>query len=106
MNNDEVVYSNELLIRFDQDSTGRVNWRIMPDEQVGQAINTSLEELAEMGAPLCAMGIRALYDLFAEEFINHALETANVYLWKEYVKRQLEELSPLPAEETELRVVH
>lgn len=106
MSNEEVAFSNQLVIRFDQDEHGRVTWHLQPDEQVGKAVNTSLEELAEIGAPLCAMGIHVLYDLFAEEFINHALEKANIFLWKEYLKRQLAELSPLPADENELRVVH
>ena len=106
MSNENVAYSNELTIRFDQDSAGQVTWHLLPDEQVGRPVNISIEEMAELGAPLCAMGIRAIYSLFAEEFIEHALEKANIYLWKEYLKQQLREVAPGPDVESEVSVVH
>ena len=106
MSNGNVAYSNELTIRFDQDSEGQVTWHLMPDEQVGRTVNISLEDMAQAGAPLCAMGIRAIYALFAEDFIEHALEKANIYLWKEYLKRQLREVAPGPDVESEARVIH
>jgi hypothetical protein len=63
MNDEKVLCSNTLTIRFDQLEDNRVNWYVEPDDNVFETQALSLIELAECGAPLSALGIRALWKL-------------------------------------------
>jgi len=49
--------------------------------------HASFDELAAAGAPLAALGIRALWELLGEDLITLALGKANGHLWKEAFKR-------------------
>jgi hypothetical protein len=77
MSDERVLCSHVLTIRFDQLEGNRVNWYIEPDEQVHTTQTLSLIDLAECGAPLAAMGIRALWKLCADGLVYNALEQAN-----------------------------
>ena len=77
MSEEKILCSNYLTIRFDQLEGNRVNWYLIPDEKVNQAESLSLIDLAECGAPLSAMGIRALWKLCADGLVYNALEQAN-----------------------------
>jgi len=77
MSEENVLGSYELVIRFDQLENNMVNWYIRPDETLEKTISLSLIDLAERGAPLAAMGIRALWKLCRDGLIYHALEQAN-----------------------------
>ena len=88
MSNDKVVYSHQLVIRFEQDADNSVNWLIQADEAITNTSHASYEELAKAGAPLAALGIRALWDLMSEDLIHLVLDKANGYLWKECYRQQ------------------
>ena len=77
MSDEKVLCSNYLTIRFDQLDGNRVNWYIIPDEKVKQTESLSLIDLAECGAPLSALGIRALWKLCADGLVYNSLEQAN-----------------------------
>jgi hypothetical protein len=77
MSDEKVLCSHVLTIRFDQLEGNRVNWYVEPDEMVGQTNYLSLIDLAECGAPLAAMGIRALWKLCVDGLVHNALEQAN-----------------------------
>jgi hypothetical protein len=77
MSEDHVVCTNELTIRFEQHSDDTVTWHIVPDDKVAITSKFSLIDLAEYGAPLSAMGIRALWKLCADGLVFNALEQAN-----------------------------
>jgi hypothetical protein len=78
MSKEKAVYVNELTIRFEQlEGKNAVNWSIIPDAVVEKVQDRSLIDLAEMGAPLSAIGIRELWELCANGLIYAALETAN-----------------------------
>jgi hypothetical protein len=77
MSEEEVLCSHELVVRFDQLEGNRVNWYIVPDEAISKTLSLSLIDLAECGAPLAALGIRALWKLCADGLVFHALEQAN-----------------------------
>ena len=87
MSNENIVCSHELIVRFDQLDDGSVNWLVQPSEAVANTTHASFEELAAAGAPLAALGIRALWELLGEKLIGVALERANGYLWKEAYRR-------------------
>ena len=77
MSDSRVVTSHVLTVRFDQLEDNSVNWSVEPDEQVERTWNLSLLDLAECGAPLAAMGIRALWKLCIDGLVYNALEQAN-----------------------------
>lgn len=78
MNEDEnVVYRNELTITFEQMADGTVKWRLLPDELLWRTRAMDLFELAELGAPLSALGIRALLKLCEDGLVFNALEQGN-----------------------------
>ncbi|MGK2927238.1 MAG: hypothetical protein ACSLE2_16600 [Lysobacterales bacterium] len=77
MSNENVVSSHHLVVRFDQLEDGTVTWYATPDEQIGQTRALGLARMAECGAPLAALGIRALWKLCEDGLIYHALEEAN-----------------------------
>ena len=53
-----------------------------------------MDELASAGAPLAALGVRALSDLIHPDIITAALNVGNMHLWKEYYRRLKEDVSP------------
>ena len=77
MNDETVLCSHVLTIRFDQLEDNRVNWYVTLDEPLRKTGALSLFELAECGAPLAALGIRALWKLCADGLVYNALEQAN-----------------------------
>ena len=77
MSDDKVLSSHVLTIRFDQLEGNRVNWYLQPDEQVLNTRSLSLIDLAECGAPLAALGIRALWKLCEDGLVFNSLEQAN-----------------------------
>ena len=78
MSNEKVVCVNELTIRFEQlEGRNSVNWSIIPDEIIEKFQDSSLIDLAEMGAPLSALGVMELWNLCASGLIYAALEAAN-----------------------------
>jgi len=82
MSNENIVCTHELTVRFDQLDDGSVNWLVQPSEAVANTTHASFEELTEAGAPLAALGIRALWELLGENLIGCALDKANGHLWK------------------------
>ena len=77
MSEEKVLCSNTLTIRFDQLEDNRVNWYVEPDDKVWDTQSLSLVDLAECGAPLSALGIRALWKLCMDGLVFNALEQAN-----------------------------
>jgi hypothetical protein len=77
MSNERVVCSNVLTIRFDQLEDNRVNWYVEPDDKVLDTQSLSLIDLAECGAPLSVLGIRALWKLCVDGLVFNALEQAS-----------------------------
>ena len=77
MSNEKVLCSNVLTIRFDQLEDNRVNWYVEPDDDVLENQVLSLVDLAERGAPLSALGIRALWKLCIDGLVFNSLEQAN-----------------------------
>ena len=83
MSNNKAVYSHQLTVTFEQDADDTVNWIVQADEAVSKTSHATYEELARAGAPLAALGIRALFDLLGEDMIRLVLDKANGHLWKE-----------------------
>ncbi len=77
MSEEKVVCSHELVIRFDQHEGNRITWYVTPDDEVFETQSLSLIDLAECGAPLAALGIRALWKLCQDGLVFNALEQAN-----------------------------
>ena len=77
MSEEGVVCSHHLSIRFEQLEGNRVNWYVEPDDQVLRDRGLSLIDLAERGAPLSALGIRALLKLCIDGLVFNSLEQAN-----------------------------
>ena len=77
MSKEKVLCSNVLTIRFDQLEDNRVNWYVEPDDDVLETQTLSLVDLAERGAPLSALGIRALWKLCIDGLVFNSLEQAN-----------------------------
>ena len=77
MSEDTVVRSHAMTIRFDEYEDGRIGWRLKTDEVIERTDNLSLVELAECGAPLSIVGIRALSKVCLDGAIYNALETAS-----------------------------
>ena len=98
MSEEEVLCSHELVIRFDQHQGNRVTWYVTPDEEVGHTESLSLIDLAECGAPLSALGIRALWKLCVDGLVYNSLEQANS-IQSEVGKRMAR---PVPGVELEL----
>jgi len=77
MSEEKVLCSNFLTIRFDQLEDNRITWYVTPDENVANSETLSLIDLAECGAPLSAIGIRALWKLCIDGLVFNSLEQAN-----------------------------
>jgi len=86
MSNENPVYVNELIVTFEGDDQNNVSWSIRADDSVRNSLHASMDELARAGAPLSAMGIRALYEILGENLINLALEKGNLYQCREYIR--------------------
>lgn len=83
MSDRKVICSHELVVRLDQYDDGPVSWAVKPDDAIETTSEASYEELVEAGAPLSALGIRALSELLNDGLVVLALEKANGYLWRE-----------------------
>ena len=94
MSNENIVCSHQLVIRFDQLEDNTVNWIVQADAAIENTKHASLDELAKSGAPLAALGIRALSELLHPDIIKAALSTGNMHLWKECYLRLSEQVSP------------
>ena len=82
MSNENIVCSHELVVRFDQLEDGTVNWLVQADAAIESTSHASFDELARAGAPLAALGIRALSELIHPDIINAALNTGNMHVWR------------------------
>lgn len=78
MNEKNVVHTHELTIRFDQLEEGTINYYILPDQNVLDSHPASLISLAERGAPLTLMGIRALWKYCHDGAVLSSLELASM----------------------------
>ncbi len=94
MSNVNVVCSHQLVVRFDQLEDGTVDWFVNADAAIESTTHASFDELARAGAPLAALGIRALWELVYPEIINAALNTGNMHVWKECYLRLSKQVSP------------
>ena len=94
MSTKDIVCSHELVITFDQLEDGSVNWLVKPSAAVASTSHASFEELVEAGAPLSALGIRALRELLSDNLITFALDRANGFLWKGAYKRLDQQVAP------------
>ena len=77
MSEETVVRSHVVTIHFDEYKNGRIGWRVDADEIIDRTSALSLVELAECGAPLSVVGIRALMKVCIDGAIYNALETAS-----------------------------
>ena len=82
MSDKDIVCTHELTVRFDQLKDGSLNWLIQPSASVDNTRDASFDEMAAAGAPLSAMGIRALWEMLQNNLVLLALEQANGYIWK------------------------
>jgi len=93
MSSDKIMCSHELVVRFDQHEDGAISWSVEPDEAIESTRHASLDELVKAGAPLAALGIRALAALLHPCLIETALNTGNMHLWKDSCLRLHEQFS-------------
>lgn len=82
MSDSKVICTHELVVRLEQHDDGSVNWLVQPDTAIETTSHASLEELANSGAPLSALGIRVLWEMLYNNGITDALDKGNLYLWK------------------------
>ena len=90
MSNDKPVYVNELVVTFEGDDPNNVSWKVRADDSVTDTLHASFEDLARAGAPLSALGIRALFEILCENMIVLALEKGNLYQFREHVREHNE----------------
>jgi len=83
MSNENPLYVNELVITFEGDGQNNVNWSVRTDNAVSATLHMNMTELVRAGAPLSALGIRALYDIVCENMLELALEKGNLYQYRE-----------------------
>jgi len=69
-----VVCTHELVIRIRQMEDGSVLWNVTPDDAVLVACDHDVWGLAEIGAPLAALAIRALWKLCYDGMVYNAIE--------------------------------
>ena len=72
---------------------GRVTVSGKPSDDLAPGTVNSIYKQA--GAPLSALGIRALWELLAENLVLLVLEKANGHLWKERYRLQDQRCLPL-----------
>jgi hypothetical protein len=77
MDNDEIIDSFELKIRFDQHPDDRISWQIIPDEVLKTADHMGLIQLAECGAPLAAMALLVLWHHCSSGLITSSIDLAD-----------------------------
>lgn len=114
MSTKDIVCTHKLVIKFDQLEDGSVNWHVKPSAAITNTSHASFEELVEAGAPLSALGIRALRELLSDNLITFALDRANGFLWKDAYKCLDQQEAPdsltvegeLVSDVEESRVVH
>ena len=78
MNDKKVVYTHELTVRYEQFEDGSIQYYILPDQNVLDTHSASLVTLAEYGAPVSLMGIRALAKLCHDGLVYSSLEYASM----------------------------
>ena len=100
MSNNAVVHRHHLLITFEQGEDNNISWVARPDDAIANTEELSLEELAKAGAPLAALGIRALWEIVASETITTALDRGNMQIWQE-IFRQMNEGGDAASDNTE-----
>jgi hypothetical protein len=71
---ENVVCSHQLVIRIHQMEDGSVQWNVMPDAPIYKARKYDVWGLAEIGAPLAALAIRALWKLCYDGMVYNAIE--------------------------------
>ena len=71
---ENVVCTHELVIRIHQMEDGSVLWNVRPDEAVWKTQKFDVWGLAEIGAPLAALAIRALWKLCYDGMVYNAIE--------------------------------
>lgn len=94
MSSNKAVHSHQLTVTFEQDSDNNLSWTVQADDAVSNTCHASYEELARAGAPLAALGIRALFDLLGEDMMSLVLDKANGHLWKECYRLQVQQHLP------------
>ena len=99
----KVVHTHELRIRFEQYEGGEVSWLIQADPAVENTSHATFDELVQAGAPLAALGVRALAELINPHIITAALDKGNMHLWQECYRQLRDQVSQgSPALEGEL----
>ena len=78
MNDKEVVSTHELTVRFELFEDGSLKYYILPDQDVLNTHQVSLITLAERGAPLSLMGIRALWKFCDDGMVLSSLNLASM----------------------------
>ena len=90
MSNERPVYVNELVVTFEGDDQNNVSWKVRADDSVNDTLHASFDELVRAGAPLSALGIRALFEILCENMIVLALEKGNLYQCREHIREHNE----------------
>ena len=93
MNDQNVVCTHELTVRFEQFEDGSLQYYILPDQDVSDTHPASLITLAEHGAPLSLMGIRALWKFCADGLVVNSLDLASM------IKREVARRAQSPQKE-------
>jgi len=103
MSNENPVSVNELVVTFEGDDQNNVSWKVSADDAVTDTLHASFEDLARAGAPLSALGIRALFEILCENMVTLALEKGNLFQFREHVRKH-NERSLLMADDIEVEV--
>ena len=90
MSNENPVHVNQLVVTFEGDDENNVSWEVQADDSVAKTMHASFDELARAGAPLSALGTRALFEMLCENLVVLALEKGNLYQCKEYIREHNE----------------
>ncbi len=96
MSKNRIVHRHQLLVTFEQGEDNNVSWVAEPDEAIVKTEQVSMEDLAKAGAPLAALGIRALWEIVANETITTALDRGNMQLWREIFRQMNEDNDAVP----------
>ncbi len=85
MSNENPKFVNRLVVTFEGDDQNNVSWEVGTDDAVMATMHMDMRELVQAGAPLSALGIRALYEIVTENMLILALEKGSLYQYKEYI---------------------
>jgi hypothetical protein len=96
MSKNRIVHRHQLLVTFEQGEDNNVSWGAEPDEAIVKTEQVSMEDLAKAGAPLAALGIRALWEIVANDTITTALDRGNMQLWREIFRQMNEDNDAVP----------